>query len=128
GLSKLRRPWIRASSLHTFPNEETFLTHLIDEDHLGGIFHVVDRDGFGELYGPPVPLFADDANAAVTVYIVGAAHRHIRRRTRSHRRAITALAMIVAYLKAAKRDRFIKFPIIPNAFIGTELSSMLGEV
>src|SRR5262245_20399834 len=67
-------------------------------------------------------------NAAVTVDIVGAAHREIRGRSRPHRRAVTALANTALHLKTAKRNRFVALPVMPNAFKSTERSGTLGEV
>ena len=65
----------REELFFSFPNEEALLPLFIDDVHLRGIFHVFDRDQCCEIAGFLFPVFAEDVNAAVTVYIVGAAHR-----------------------------------------------------
>src|SRR5215471_18886802 len=76
------------------------------------------RDQCGEF--DVFPVFAANAYTAIIINIVGAGHREIRRRSRSHCRAVTALANIALHLKTAKSNGFVVLPVVPNAFKCTE--------
>ena len=112
----------------SLPNVDTSLPRLVDENHLRGIFRVVDIDRFGEFDAYPFSGFADHQDRVAGVEVVGTRQRKIEGRSRPRRRTVAAFANIPLHLKTAKRNRFVALPVMPNAFKCTEGSGTLGEV
>jgi hypothetical protein len=112
----------------SLPNVETFLPVFIGGDQLRGIFCIIDIDRYVELDALPLPVFDDNSHRAVRIDVISAAYREIRDRSRSPRRAVTAVANIPPHLKTAKRNRFVFLPIMPNTLHQTEGFRRLGEV
>jgi hypothetical protein len=91
----------------SLPNVETFLPLFIDDDHLRGIFCVIDIDWYDEFDEFPLPIFAYNLHRAVRVEVIGAAYREIRGRSWSRGGAVAAFANIPLQPKTAKRNCFV---------------------
>ena len=111
----------------SLPNIKISFTLFIDDNHLSGVFWVLDIDHRGEFDGFPLAVLPDYCHEVASDVIL-AADREIRGRSRSARIGVAALAKIALYLKTAKRNRFVVIPVIPNTFKCTEASGMRGEV
>jgi hypothetical protein len=112
----------------SLPNVETFHPQLIDDDHLRGIFRVIDMDRCADFDVFPRLVFADSLHRAVRFEVIGAAYRVIPGRSWSRRKAVAAFANVPLHLKTTKRNRLVFLPVMPNTLHQTEGFRRFGEV